>query len=166
MSMRIAATVVALCLMLPVFPFGVQAHADPVSPDSGFYSFSVSDAHIAGPVECRSLSIFSYGEATRLYWPGPQADGAVLRKLEGAAKIGTYLRVMSMPKTPKAGKPLWLGKISTFTAPETVPPQSADWKATITYVDAGSFLLRYQLKVVTDIASCTLTNTAFLIRTG
>lgn len=127
-------------------------------PESGTYSFAVANGHISGPATCKNSELFLYYDGgTFLFWPGLSAPGAVLRKVEGAGS----LRVTTLPMTPAASA-VWQGPITTHLFPNDTSPNTGKWSATLTFVDANSFLLHYTLTA----GGCTLTNDTVLIRTG
>jgi hypothetical protein len=126
-------------------------------PQSGTYSFVISNGHIYGGSACQENPLFFYTDGgVFLFWPGLGSEGAVLRKVETA-----NLRITTLPKTPLAST-VWQGQFTTHVFPKDSVPNTGTWSATLTFVDSSSFLLHYTLKA----GGCTLTNDTVLMRTG
>jgi hypothetical protein len=141
------------------------AHADAVAPAAGYYALSVSNGVITGR-NCNSLGLFSYAGVASLYWPGADAAGAVLRKTEQLSHSTTGIRIIHLPRTPATASSTWSGLVFSTVTPAGESPNGMHWAATVTYIDAASFLIDYVITAKTSVGFCKLTNRVQLLRTS
>jgi hypothetical protein len=94
-------------------------------------------------------------------YPGPDASGAVIR--EPSAQ---YYEVgkSAFPKTPAAGVTSWTGTLMASIEP-SAPDLNLPFKATLTYLDASSFLMKITLTIpLSATKSCTTVQNYVMIR--
>ena len=154
----VAATCIALCSPQ-------AAQADSIQPDTGFYR---ADAHITKawpPALCQAMGQpAGWSKSGIFYYPGPSAEGAVLRFSTDTA---TQILAQRFSKTPVAGATGWKGTSTEDYEPGLLLQATTKFWAKITYLDSQSFTAAFSTLVgVTPSTKCSITENIVFIKTG